>query len=240
MPLVCLNPPASVSLPACDSMLYWLPPLVPTIWAVTVLAPLRLDRAGMSAVPACRPSRVKTSPMEMLLVSVTTPEPLTFPLIVVPPAALPRAVLLASRNSPPETVVVPVYVLPPAPSTGLSTHVPVPLLVRLVALDPWLVSEMLKVLSPVLVPVSVSVRVPGVSNRLMFAPLCVKLSVAEGELPEASMVAPLPLSMRISRLVLCGVEPVYWSVPPRKCRPMPVTVLFSSEVPRAPIALAAP
>src|SRR3954454_17999506 len=109
-----------------------------------------------------------------------------------------------TTSLPPLTVVVPVYVLAP-----VSTHVPAPALFRLVALVDWSVTEMPKVLAPAFVPVRLSVRVPAVSNRLMLGPAWVKLRVADGSVPEASIVGVRPLMMRISRLVLCGVEPVY-------------------------------
>ena len=71
-------------------------------------------------------------------------------------------------------------------------------------------------------------RVPPVSKRFMFAPVFVKLSVAPGTVPEASIVAPVaPFRMRMFRFVLCAVEPVNFRVPPWKWRPTPVMVAFS-------------
>ena len=96
-------------------------------------------------------------------------------------------------------------------------------------------------LFPVFVPVKVRVRVPVVSNRLMLAPVWVKLRVAAGTLPEASIVPPVaPFRTRISRFVLWGVEPVYCSVPPRKCRPIPVPLVVLLGLLAAPMLLATP
>src|SRR5262249_33698264 len=118
---------------------------------------------------------------------------------------------------------------------------PTPVFDKLVAFVLWSVIEMANVLAPVFVPVRVSVLVPAVSNRFIFAPVCVKLNVADGLLPAASIVPPVgPLRTRISRLVDCGTDRVYWSVPPWKCRLTPVTVVFSWLASRAPIALVKP
>ena len=54
------------------------------------------------------------------------------------------------------------------------------------------------------------------AKLLPLVPLNVKLSVALGVKPEASIVLVTPVGLpriRICRLVLCAVEPVYCSVP---------------------------
>ena len=61
--------------------------------------------------------------------------------------------------------------------------------------------------------------------------------------PDASNVAP-PVPTRIWRSVLCGVDPVYWSVPvdvpgPNQM-PMPLPVAVSCPELRAPMALGEP
>ena len=73
---------------------------------------------------------------------------------------------------------------------------------------------MANVFGPVFEPVNVSARSPAFSKKSGEL-VAVKLRVAAGVLPDASMVAPPPTVLtRIARLVLCAVEPVYCSVPP--------------------------
>ena len=76
-----------------------------------------------------------------------------------------------------------------------------------------------KTFRDVLMPVSVRERLPAFSKK-SGEDAAVKLSVAALLLPDASIVAPPTVLMRIARLVLCGVVPEYWRVPPRKNSPM--------------------
>ena len=149
----------------------------------------------------------------------------------------PKAAPLVIQSWPALMSTPPLKVL----SAAVSTHLPAPVLVRdvLPVEAFWSVRRIAKVLAPVLVPVRVRVRAPAVSNRLMFAPVLVKLTVAPGTLPEASIMPPAVL-MRIWRSVLCGVAPVYCSVPPRKAMPMPSPLAVSCARVRAPRAPATP
>src|SRR4051794_29278104 len=102
----------------------------------------------------------------------------TIVIVLVPAPSAPEFV---TTSEPWLTVTPPVNVL----LGFVRTHRPSPVLVRLVAFAAWFVRAMANVLLPVFVPARVRVRVPADSNRLVFVPLNVKLTVAAGVVPDA-------------------------------------------------------
>src|SRR4051812_31117552 len=97
---------------------------------------------------------------------------------------------------------------------------------------------MANVFCPVLLPVRDRERARAFSYRSVWAPVLVKLTVAAGVLPEASIVFVVLLISRICRFVLWAVDPVYWSVPPS--RRMPTLLAASWAAVRAPRGPATP